>query len=174
MKKNRLLIAIVVFFLLAVGIGLNLCNGTKVSEAQVSQKANYEFVSNIQQTNQDLIRLKENFLLENTPITPGISDAEAFHIACNNRPDYASQASNICVEYYNVTDYGGTGLSDIAKQKNPSLNAGIKESPCYIVSFEGISRYPHGPKGMTLPMLHEYNVFIDAMSGEVLFGFVYR
>lgn len=64
-----------------------------------------------------------------------------------------------------------------AKEKNTKLKKDGKliDSPVYIVTFKGITKYGHASFiNQKLIVHHEYNHVIDANSGESLYGFSYR
>jgi hypothetical protein len=44
----------------------------------------------------------------------------------------------------------------------------------WIVSFQGLELPSSGPPGSTHRVAHEYNVVIDAITGDYLMGFIYR
>ncbi|MFD3447177.1 hypothetical protein ACFDTO_21510 [Microbacteriaceae bacterium 4G12] len=129
-------------------------------------------------TLQDVTSLKEFGLTYQVPVTKSatkISKDNALQIVSNLYPSYASTAKNVVVEYQLVSG-NEQNFSDIAKQKNPQLahDNRLNQTPCYIVTFEGIKRSSKVPFGAKPIELHEYNVIIDANSGEVLFSFTYR
>lgn len=52
----------------------------------------------------------------------------------------------------------------------------MNNTPAYIVTYSGMSYASHVPDGFTgqVPVHHEYNIVVDANSGEVLMAFSYR
>ncbi|MDF9408790.1 hypothetical protein L7E55_10555 [Pelotomaculum isophthalicicum JI] len=133
----------------------------------------YQFNSDISKTIQDLDSLKKNStILESTSIIAKITPDQAFETASKLAPKYATQAENIVVEYYQLTNTGFNAFTDSAKQKNNSLSKdGIMKVPCYIVTFKGITRIGEAPMGIQAPIFHNFNIVIDANTGEPLYGF---
>lgn len=137
----------------------------------------YQFISDIHKTHQDLQVLScSGIELESTAIVPKITPGQAVAEVTNYQLNNPQRPRGIVVEYYQLTNPSITAFSDSAKQKNRSLSqyGYLFKSPCYIVSFEGITRSASTPFGMPGVTFHEDNVVIDANSGEALFGFSYR
>lgn len=133
-------------------------------------------ISDINKTTLDLDALElGGNKLENTSIIAGISPEQAVKFASNYRSDYASESTDITVEYYQITNKTTNIFSDNVKKTNKYLsdNGFLKEAPCYIVSFKGITRIGHAPANSKPPIFNEYHVVIDANSGEVLYSFAY-
>lgn len=61
--------------------------------------------------------------------------------------------------------------SNNGEKVDPSLSNGHL---VWIVSFQGIETVSSGPPGSDHHIAHEYNVVIDATTGEFIIGFVYR
>ncbi len=174
MKRKEILTAVTVITLVLI-LGTVLTN-KGVASQNIPNKS-FKYISDIQKTTHDLQALRGSRLtLENTAIVPKIAPREAVDAACHYLPGYANQAKSIVVEYYQLTNPGITAFSDAAKQKNQSLlqNGYLLKAPCYIVSFEGITRHGSAPNGFQAPIWHEYNLIVDAGSGEILYGYAYR
>lgn len=193
MKKNRLFVVIGALSIAIAGSVFALALSHTVNAATQPSTSNYvyaptqlptnsdkyQFVSDIKESTLDIEGLSQmGITIENTSTAPTITPQEAAETASNECANYASQATNIAVEYYEFTDPNMRMFSPAAMEKNQSLaaNGYLLDTPCYIVSFKGITKpaiVPPDFKGNP-PVNHEYNLVIDANSGEPLFGFTYR
>jgi len=113
-----------------------------------------------------------------TPTTPAkISNEQAIQAASQTYDGLSKQVKNIHAEYHLLTHSGfkSAGLSQSAKQKNPQLNQGLQRTPVYIITFQGVAveGLGGGTKNPNRPIMNEYNVVVDANTGEVLFSFGY-
>jgi hypothetical protein len=170
MKKN---IFTKILLLGIVTAGLIFINSFVVSaKSAPSSNYKYQFNSDIKSTIHDLDFLKKNgTTLENTSIEPMINSDQALEVASKLAPKYATQANDIFIEYYQLTN-AFNAFTDGAKQKNKSLSKdGIIKIPCYIVTFSGITRIGKVSEGIEAPVFHNFNIVIDATTGEPLYGF---
>lgn len=107
-----------------------------------------------------------------------ISEAKAIELASQYSPGYATEAKNIKAEKQLLTNDHMNLFSNSAKEKNPKLKKEGKliDTPVYIVTFKGITKVGHdgGINGKKPSIHHEYNLVVDANSGEILYGFSYR
>jgi hypothetical protein len=170
MKKS---IITKILLLVIVVTGLIFVNSF-VASAKNNPTSNhkYQFNSDIKNTIHNLDFLKKNgTTLENTSIDPMINSDQALEVASKLAPKYANQAKDIVIEYYQLTN-AFNAFTDDAKQKNKSLSQdGIAKVPCYIVTFKGITRMGKATEGMEAPVFHSFNIVIDAITGEPLYGF---
>ncbi|NLI11656.1 hypothetical protein [Pelotomaculum propionicicum] len=176
MKKSSLFNKILLLGILTVGLILVFSYVVYAKQNSVNN-IKYQFVSDIKKTTHDLKALeKAGNKLENASISTKINPEQAVELASKYRPDYASQATDVVVEYYQLTNTAFNAFSDSTKNNNKYLSKDgfLEKAPCYIVSFKGITRVGKAPEGMQAPIFHEYNVVIDADLGEVLFSFAYR
>lgn len=115
----------------------------------------------------------------NVPQTAAVIDSQtAIENAKKAFPDWAADAKEVSVEYHLVTNNTFKLFSDDALNKNSDLKnkKHMDKLPAYIVSFSGMTYYAHVPKDFKgeIPAHHEYNVIVDAKSGEPLMGFSNR
>lgn len=176
MKKSSLLNKILLLSIVTTGLVLVF---SYVANAKQDSANNikHQFISDTQKTTHDLKSLeKAGNKLDNASISAKITPEQAVELASEYRPDYASQAKDIVVEYYQLTNTAFNAFSDSTKSNNKYLSKEgfLEKAPSYIVSFKGITRTGKAPKGLQAPVFHEYNVVIDADSGEVLFSLAYR
>ncbi|MWV43647.1 hypothetical protein GRF59_08360 [Paenibacillus sp. HJL G12] len=98
--------------------------------------------------------------------------------AANKITGYADVASSIHAEYHVISSdsFYTEGFSKEAKTANPKLVTSelIKDTPVWIVSFEGLNIHRSGKKGNKDYVMTEDNIVVDATTGQVLFGFKYR
>lgn len=98
--------------------------------------------------------------------------------AANEVTGYADIASGIHAEYHVISSdtFYTEGFSKEAKTANPKLLTSefVKETPVWIVSFEGLNIHRSGKSGNKEYVLTEDNIVVDATTGQVLFGFKYR
>jgi len=176
MKKSNLLSKILLLSVVTAGLVL-IFSYVANAKQDSANNIKHQFISDVQKTTHDIKSLeKAGNKLENTSITAKITPEQAAKLASEYRPDYASQATDIVVEYYQLTNTAFNAFSDITKNNSKYLSKEgfLEKAPCFIVSFKGITRTGHSPKGLQAPIFHEYNVVIDADSGEVLFSLAYR
>lgn len=104
-----------------------------------------------------------------------ITKNDAIRIANQTFAQLDSKATNIHVEFQLVTDSAVKMFSPEEKHLNPSVvSNGIRKMPCYIVTYNGVDVTSKAILGRTPIINHEYNVLIDALTGQILFGFTYR
>jgi hypothetical protein len=130
-------------------------------------------------TNQDIKQLQmQHIILDIPKVNSKISKDEAILKAKEAFPQWANDATETMVEYHLVSNDDFQMFSDNAKEKNADIKSKnhLDKVPAYIVSFKGMSYQGHVPSGFkgVVPVHHEYNVIVDAMSGEPLYGFSYR
>ena len=174
MKKNSTLAITTISILSLVVLSLVFLTGAR---QVVPSNVAYQYNADVNKTIHDIKNLNDmGMTLENTSVIAKLTPDQAVEAACKDRPDFANQAKNIVVEYYQITDPGTQVLSDAAKQKNESLakNGYLLKTPCYIVSFEGINKEASTPPDVPPKTFHEYNLVIDANSGEPLYAFLNR
>jgi len=106
---------------------------------------------------------------------PLIDSNTAIENAKKAFPDWAADAKQVKAEYHLVSNDTFECFSDAALNKNADLKTKkhMDKTPAYIVSFRGMTYYGHVPNGFkgNIPVHHEYNVIVDATSGEPLMGF---
>lgn len=115
--------------------------------------------------------------LKKPTVQPSISDVKAIELASQYAPGAASTAKSITAEYQLFTMKGARMFTEAALEKNANLKKDgfMNDTPVYIVSFEGITKKGHDSiNGKEPTVLHEYNIIVDANSGEILSGFGYR
>lgn len=130
------------------------------------------------QTAHDLNSLKNSGVtLKKITVVPSITEEIAIKKASDYAAGYAAEAKSINAEYHALTNKNFTLFSEKAKEKNGKLKKDgyLNDTPVYIVTFKGITKKAHGSRlHPNPPDFHEYNLVIDANSGEVLYGFSYR
>ncbi|TEB10201.1 hypothetical protein Psfp_04197 [Pelotomaculum sp. FP] len=176
MKKSSILKKFLLLGIVTAGLILVFSYVVYAKQNSVDN-IKHQFVSDIKKTTHDLKALeKAGNKLENASINAKITPEQAVEIVSQDRPDYASQAIDIVVEYYQLTNTAFNAFSDDTKNNNKYLSKDgfLEKAPCYIVSFKGITRAGKAPEGMQAPIFHEYNVVIDADSGDILFSLAYR
>ncbi|KEO81268.1 hypothetical protein [Tumebacillus flagellatus] len=121
---------------------------------------------------------KMHIQLEKPSSNPKIDEKAAISKAKQKFSKWAEDATETTVEYQLMTNPDYQMFSPEALSKNPKLKAAghMEKLPVYIVSFKGMSYAGHIPQGFTgdIPIHHEYNVVVDAETGEPLIGFSYR
>lgn len=129
---------------------------------------------------QDLSKLQAAGIKFSTPgINPKISSEDAVEIAKKAFPGFYADSEKVNVEYQNVTDKGLNGFSAEELSKNSMLKkyGYMNNLPVYIVTFSGMQQYyspvPYGYNGEA-PVHTEYNVIVDAMTGEPLMAYSYK
>jgi uncharacterized membrane protein YkoI len=171
MKRITLLILFVLVLLALAGLIIRI----NAKEVVVKSKENlaFQYISDIKNTTQDLKILSQNGItLENTSKHAKVSPSQAAEIASQV---VGGNAKKIIVEYCQIDSYKFTYSNN-----TPSIN-----TPCYLVSFEGIPRYtkivfpiPMNTRITSSPKLvpvgYEYNIVVDANSGKILGEFNYR
>jgi hypothetical protein len=110
---------------------------------------------------------------------PAITSDTAISAASKFCSGYAQKAKSITSEYHLLTNGNFAALSETAKEKNPKLKQEgfLNDTPVYIVTFNGITKIGHDavPKlNRAATIFKEYNVVVDATSGEILYAFSYR
>lgn len=69
-------------------------------------------------------------------------------------------------------------FSEAAKEKNVQIKKDgyLNDTPVYIVTFNGITKHTHNPIGSTMSntVNKQYQIVLDANSGEILCGFTYQ
>ncbi len=107
-------------------------------------------------------------------LVPLITKDQAVQIAAQTFAPLAATAKSVHVELQLVTDKTTKMFSPKEMQENPqvALN-GLANTPCYIVTYEGINFTKSIPNHADV-VNHEYNVLIDAQTGQILYGFTYR
>ncbi|AIQ11906.1 PepSY domain-containing protein [Paenibacillus durus] len=105
-----------------------------------------------------------------------LSEKSAIEKAESNQQKFASEAKDVSSELQLLTYPYLNAFSESALSKNPKLKAEgfLNQTPVYIVTFKGINGVGHAAVGDKVPTYNEYNVVIDAVSGEVLFSFTYQ
>ncbi|MCZ8514129.1 hypothetical protein O9H85_17190 [Paenibacillus filicis] len=161
-KLNILIMTMAIVSICSIGVAMAQPN---ISESTV-------------QTSHDISRLaKEGVKLKKTIDNPTITQAQAIDLASKYAQGYAQEAKQIIAEYHLLSNDKLTLFSDSAKEKNPKLkiDGKLNDTPVYIVTFKGITKKGHVSSiKQKVPVNHEYNLVIDANSGEVLYGFSYR
>jgi len=129
-------------------------------------------------TQHDLSQINNNGIsLKKPSVEPAISEAKAIDLASQYADVYANTAKSIVAEYHLMTNDQFYLFSESAKEKNPKLKKDgiLCDTPVYIVSFKGINRVGHNSFGGKEPtVFQEFNLVVDANSGEILYGFSYR
>lgn len=105
-----------------------------------------------------------------------ITKEQAISLAHTSAPKFASEAPEVIIEYQLLTYPYLTAFSEQALNKNANLRADgyLNNTPVYIVTFKGIHGTGHAARGQKVPTYKEFNVVIDASSGETLFSFTYK
>ncbi|MCD1259310.1 hypothetical protein B5M42_010730 [Paenibacillus athensensis] len=127
-------------------------------------------------TKHDIEKLGQmNFKLEPAMDEPIVQEDVAIKSASEAFPSAAGDATSVTVEYQLVTQDSYEMISDEAKRKNKKLeqDGRIHQLPAYIVSFHGLHIHP-SRGGADRTEHEEFNVVIDAASGEALMGMSYR
>ncbi|MCM2534757.1 hypothetical protein NDK43_23455 [Neobacillus pocheonensis] len=131
------------------------------------------------QTHQDQDKLKGYGMTLNAHAKDAKIDAQtAIQKAGQAFPEWAGKAKGTIVEHQLVTNEKFRGFSAQALQKNPELakKGYMDHADVYIVTYTGMSVPSHVPYNFKgeVPIHTEYNVVIDAKTGEPLMGFSYR
>lgn len=151
--------------------------------AAVTAVSNYSVTASAGQGNSPIATqdqaqlLLMGMTLKKPDVAAAFSNDQAIAIASKYAPRYAKEANGIIAEYQLLTNDQFNLFSDAAKEKNLELKEGgfLKDTPVYIVTFKGITKKGHGFfKGQEPVVNHEFNVVVDANSGEVLYAFTYR
>jgi hypothetical protein len=110
--------------------------------------------------------------------TPQLTQDQVIQIAKQMYPNYVNTATSIKAEFHLMSDPNFNFFSKEALDKNPTLKANghMNKTPVYIVSFDGlkISGNVAFSSTTTKTYHHEWNVVIDALTGEALTEFSYR
>ncbi|MCD9022086.1 PepSY domain-containing protein [Cohnella silvisoli] len=150
--------------------------------AAVTAVSSYAIKANAGQDNSPITAqdqaelLLDGVTLKKPDVATALSNDQAISIASKYAPGYAKEANEINAEYQLMTNNQFALFSDAAKEKNPKLNEEgfLKDTPVYIVTFKGITKKGHALRGQEPVVNHEFNVVVDANSGEVLYAFTYR
>lgn len=142
-------------------------------------EANTPTTSDTPITTQDIEQLDaQDIHLEKPDSAAIITSDTAIQNASDTFPGWAHDAKEINAEYQLITNHSFRGFSQEALDHNPHLKqlGYMDKLPVYIVTFKGMSYYAHVPakSNGVVPVHHEYNVIVDATSGEPLMGFSYR
>lgn len=93
-------------------------------------------------------------------------------------PAWANDATQTKIEFHLVTNKTFKGFSKEALSKNSVLKTKgfMDKIPAYVISYVGMSYTANIPADFKgeVPIHHEYNVIVDATTGEPLMGFSYR
>jgi hypothetical protein len=81
------------------------------------------------------------------------------------------QATSVSAELGYLNDPTLEEMFARGEKVDPTL---LSHPLVWIVSFQGLELPSSGPPGSTHRFAHEYNVVIDAMTGNYLMGFIYR
>lgn len=107
-----------------------------------------------------------------------VSESLALEEAKQEFPQWEVDSDEVTIEYHKITNDTFRDFSEEALEKNPQLKKTgyMSELPVYIVSYKGMSYEGNVPDSYEgeVPVHHEYNVVIDASTGEPLMAFSYR
>lgn len=170
MKKFKYIFLILsIFIVIGVTIGIN----TSINAANLPKKTVAAKLMNSNTLDKVGIKLE----------SPSISEAKitkeiAIKSAQNAFPEWYNDATEISSNYYLISNKNFKSFSTIALNTDSNLkNKGYMDKlPVYIVTFSGMSYNSAVPNGYTgdTPVHNEYNVVVDANSGEALMGFSYK
>ncbi len=119
----------------------------------------------------------QGYVVEAASGTPAVSMERAVALAAADSPGNAMQASAISATYVLLT-------TDTQVCREDERQVRCRDKPVWLITMEGVEIHPmicgelggeptpYDPE--RCPPNHEWNVFIDAESGEGLFEFTYR
>ncbi|MFC5403208.1 hypothetical protein [Cohnella soli] len=148
---------------------------TTVSSYALKANAGQDTSSPITAHDQAALQM-DGVTLKKPDAAANLTNEQAISIASKYAPGYAKEANDINAEYQLMTNNHFALFSEAAKEKNPQLQKEgfLKDTPVYIVTFKGITKKGHASIGQEPVVNHEFNVVVDANSGEVLYAFTYR
>lgn len=183
MKRNKVLTGITFSVALASVIAISSVTANDNAEQvpAVGVNAGDTFIMDASiQTEQDVSFLQSSGVkLKRPTVGADITSDDAIAAASKFSPGFAQEAKIITWEYQLLTNNNFAAFSEAAKEKNPRLKEDglLIDTPVYIVTFKGITKIGHNAYSKlnrAATMLKEYNVVVDANSGEVLYAFSYR
>ncbi len=127
-------------------------------------------------TDLDLIELSKDHIKLDVPETEPKVDSEAAKKKAKEAfAGFTVDAKEVKAEYHLITNEVFRAFSQQALNKNLNLKAKkhMDKLPAYIISFKGVTFYGHSVYGGQRPVHHEFNVIVDAISGEALMAFSY-
>lgn len=163
--KMKIVIISTLFFVLLTGAVGTSAYASNVDQPTISQKDMKE---------------KMDIDITNCSDATPITKEQAIKAAKNECPGYAAEATEIVAQKNYMTNKSFQMFSPEALAKNRSLkDNGLDNSPVWIVSFKGLTIYRCGLSDMTDDMRkasshQEYDVVVDATSGETLFSTTFR
>lgn len=183
MKRNKMLVGIAFSLALVSVIAISSVTAYDNAEQVPAASANVagSSITNASvQTEQHISFLQSaGIKLTQPTVKAAITSYDAIVAASKFSPGFAQEAMSIESEYYLLTNSNFAAFSDAATEKNSKLKQGnlLIDTPVYIVTFKGITKVGHkaySKLNSAATVLKEYNVVVDAHSGEVLYAFSYR